>query len=443
MSKFENMTDTDSLYTTSVSPRPTFKFPRLSNSDRCQDQPEESRSLITVQQSPGVSRDQERKEEGRGASKAFKPYTAPMPRMSITSSKASRDEAALVSPTNEIQSNARTFAPCSTSQDQRREITPLEAAAKRANDARDDEDSDFEHNLFGAQVNTSQKKRKAPAEEPSSKPVKKARDRKSAYSSRTSQTQKGRVKHLSRIEENWKSLPDERMPELFSPSKNSNSGKGKEQVRNVNLKDLSASVLEELAYLSSVTRDDYAKGYEALQNAVRRGDRAHSRRQLEAADVQYAIDLLNAITDESTKDQAALDLLEVTAAGQDVVPTEETTEERLADENYEHGTSSQALRSATLAPEDFRDAQETVGDADAHDQIACRAADGVDKNDWAAYDDDLEMLADLEAEEKAARAVHAVLVERRVVRERIRQRNSEKAVAKPSALKKVLEQPGL
>lgn len=226
-----------------------------------------------------------------------------------------------------------------------------------------------------------------------------------------------RDRHLARIRENWGPETEQWMPRSVWPCKVIRvSGRKTRRQPVENPLDWNCPLLEELSYLSAVTKDKPVVAYQALQNAVsqrQEADDSHEDTQVFREDVQRATQICKATEARASQ-----------AGG---VAEETDTAPPL----NEPVNGLPAMRSPTFAGDDPIIKVENLPG------LTPGSIDNLANGAWAGYDDELDRLEEsrLEAEENEAiaaarRAQREHVKIRRLRRERMREhgRTTEDAI---------------
>ena len=206
-----------------------------------------------------------------------------------------------------------------------------------------------------------------------------------------------RDRHLARIRENWGPDTEQWMPRSVWPYKVARvSGRKSRRQPVENSLDWNCPFLEELSYLSAVTKDQPVVAYQALQDAVSRRqeeDDSHEDTQVLREDVQRATQICKAT--EVRTSQAR-------GVPEEIVPATPLNEEV-------HGLP--AMRSPTFAGDD------PVIKVESLPGLTPGPIDNLANGAWAEYDDESDRLEEsrLEAEEN-----EAIAAARRAQREHVK-----------------------
>lgn len=289
-------------------------------------------------------------------------------------------------------------------------------------DYRESQETRRKRRATGSQ--TTPRKRRA-TDDISPRNVKKKNPRHTTFDSLTDQDSKEeRKRHLVRIRKNWGRDPEQWMPEFVWPCKFVGSGNRRTRQLIGDPQDWNSPLLEELSYLSAVTKNQPAVAFQALEVAVLRRqeyENSHEETQVLKEDVQHATETCKsaeasdaapgpAPPDEDAYAQADIDV---------AAPADEAV----------HGLPY--VRSPTF----FGDAP-TIKIENQAARMPL-APESVLDSAWSGYDDEMDKIeeARLEAEENEAlaaarRAQREHIAQRRRLRERLRQqgRTRENAI---------------
>jgi hypothetical protein len=288
----------------------------------------------------------------------------------------------------------------------------FQAQADRLDELRDAEDSDYHQSV------TTPRKRRAPNDD-NPRSSKKKSPRHQPYDMLKTDSQKERRAFVSTIRKNWRGDVGNWMPKSMWPcrairlSDNRNSRLLIEDPR-----DWNAPLLEELSYLSNLTKNQPAVALKALEEAVMRrqqDDNDHTETQVLKEDVRMAMQLCNlagpsrttpALTEEGIGDAEPADV---------EMPQDEAEPDPAA------------LRSPTFAAEE----PVVTGERQTLDMrnVTENAIGGV----WTSFDDDIEKLKvavleqeELEATAAAKRKQREVIELRRRIRKQLQEHGDTK-----------------
>jgi hypothetical protein len=237
-------------------------------------------------------------------------------------------------------------------------------------------------------------------------------------------SKKERKRHLARIRKQWGPDPEQWMPESVWPCKFVGSGNRRTRRLIQDPRDWNSPLLEELSYLSAVTKNQPAVAFQALESAVlqrQEQENSHDETQVLKEDVQHATQICKAANaSDAAPGPAPPDEDDAAAAEIDAhAPADETP----------HGLPD--VRSPTFARE------EPVVKVENQPARMPGITESLLGGAWNGYDDEMDKLeeARLEAEEKEAlaaarRAQREQIAQRRRIRELMRQhgRTSDDAI---------------
>ena len=288
----------------------------------------------------------------------------------------------------------------------------FQAEADRMEEARDLADPDYREsqekprNRYSIESQTTPRKRSAtddisPRSAKKNSPGHKTFDKLKDRGSKTE-----RKRHFAQIRKNWGRDTEQWMPESVWPCRFSRSGNRKIRRLIEDPRDWNSPLLEELSYLSVVTKNQPGVAFQALEDAVshrQEQEGSNEETQVLKEDVQLATRICKGEEpDDAAPGPAPPD--------EDDAAAEEMDTDAPADE------AARGLpdpRSPTFA------ADETVIKVENQAARMSIAAERVADGAWTGYDDEMEKLeeARLEAEEN-----EAVAAARRARREEIAQR---------------------
>lgn len=203
-----------------------------------------------------------------------------------------------------------------------------------------------------------------------------------AYSKLALETQQRRDDSIKRIKDNWAMSSEQWFPKEMMPTLDGQSL--------TNPQDWNCPILEELAYLSSITRNEPERAYRAIQDSLSRPDRRAEVQQLLKTDIKYA-------TERCKQEQPAplISSSPVNANAQAHGPPDDTA------------PAPTVIRSPTFAGDEPNIKQEAQNSRPALD--------------WS-YEDDVDKLRECELRRDAKLAELAEFQQRMRVRQRMRER---------------------
>ena len=233
-----------------------------------------------------------------------KSYTTPTAQMAATPSKKSSNP-------DKGKGRAVDFAPMPGSS-MGRDSQDFQAQADRVEKARDRTDPDF------AATSSGRKKRRVGTVQPTSpKKPKSSHQRNCPYDNLSPETRCTRDKYIQRIESNWNLPWEQWIPKSMMP-KETGGGKTGIPQRLRKPQDWNNPLLEELVYLSKVTKDSHDQAVQALRDAVCRVERPKEGPLLYSTDIQSAIEALEKAEKAVTEERPALSLSTTTGPELDI-----------------------------------------------------------------------------------------------------------------------------
>ena len=414
------MSDTDSLYRTSVSP-PYVQIPPAVVMNEQLRTPRKESKTASAQPSHGAAGHGDWIRKSRDFIEKHISYGAPTAQMIETLSRDNTSTNQKVSPKgrDKGKGRARDLPSPPNLRSKGREEADFQAEADHIEMVRDQEDPDF--GFDGPSITP--RKRRAAAQVGPSPPRKRAkqpRSRHIPYESCKGQSRKDRDRYVARIRENLPGSVEQWMPKSAWPTKSIKIAKGKEERRPIeDPKDWNGRLLEELAYLAGVMKNKPADVHKALQDAVARKDRMSGvRLELLEDDVQYAIKKCER-AQPSTVSAAQTNAI---TGGPEETRTADIPNEMVADMNFQAERPLPPPRSPTFAGDDYVVKQES------RPNLASSSRRVQSHGGWEGYDEGRERLEELklveevkkaEAEAKAAKL--ARFVQQRRHRELARQ----------------------